>query len=167
VDKSNGYDEIAGQFVRARNQEIGAAIVCEWARSLPADATVLDLGCGHSEPVGRILTERGCWIFAVDASVRLLEEFRQRFPAATTEHAAVEESGFFARQFDGIIAWGLLFLLTEDRQAAVLRKAAVALKPNGKLLFTAPREAVRWKDAMTGNESVSLGKQEYRRILEA
>jgi len=167
VDRSNGYDEIAEQYVVARNPEIGAAIVRKWTESLKAGASVLDLGCGHGEPIGRILTERGCRIFAVDASKRLLEEFRKRFPAAITEHAAVQESEFFGQKFDGIVAWGLLFLLAAEAQPVVLRKMTKALKPNGRLLFTAPPEAVRWKDAMTRSESVSLGRKAYRRILQS
>jgi cyclopropane fatty-acyl-phospholipid synthase-like methyltransferase len=165
VDRSNGYEEIAERFIAARNPEESAEMVREWAESLPAGATVLDMGCGHGEPIGRILTEKGCRIYAMDASARLLEDFRKRFSGAATKQAAVEESDFFGRQFDGIVAWGLLFLLTEETQALALRKAAKALKPCGKLLFTAPREVVRWKDAMTGRESISLGRQEYRRIL--
>jgi SAM-dependent methyltransferase len=167
VDKSNGYDDVAEKFIAARNPDVGVAIVREWVKSLPAGASVLDLGCGHGEPVARILTERGCEIFAVDASPRLLVEFRKRFPAAITENAAVEESELFGREFDGTIAWGLLFLLTAETQELVLRKAAQALRTGGKLLFTAPREAVQWKDTMTGRESLSLGREEYQRILEA
>jgi hypothetical protein len=33
-------------------------------------------------------------------------------------------------------------------------------------LFTAPREACEWKDAMTGLRSESLGAPAYRRLLE-
>lgn len=165
MDQSNGYDEIAERFIAGRNPSTGAAIVHEWNRTLPEDASVLDLGCGHGEPVARILMERGSRVFGVDASLRLLEEFRRRFPGAMAEHAAVEESGFFERTFDGIIAWGLMFLLSAKTQAVVIQKAATALEPGGRFLFTAPREAVSWTDAITGRESLSLGREEYRRIL--
>lgn len=165
MDRSNGYEENAERFIAARNPDIGARIVREWIESLPAGASVLDLGCGHGEPAGRILMETGCRIFAVDASASLLAEFRKRFPTATAEQTAVEDSDFFRQSFDGILACGLLFLLRVETQELVLRKAAKALKPNGKLLFTAPRFAVRWKDAMTGRESISLGSEGYQRIL--
>src|SRR5262245_3471084 len=158
VDRSNGYDQVAERFVRTRNPEVGAVIVLEWAQSFLAGASVLDLSCGHGEPVARILAARGCQIFAVDASLRSGEEFRKRFPAAMAEHAAAE-SEFFKQKFDGIIAWGLLFLLAPETQMLILRKTAKALQSNGKLLFTAPREAVTWKDAIRGHNSVSLGEE--------
>ena len=166
MDKSNGYEEIAHRFMALRNLEIGAALVREWSRTLRQHASVLDLGCGHGEPVARILIEYGCNVFAVDASQSLLEEFRKRFPAVATEHATVEESEFFRRTFDGIVSVGLLFLLPPETQATAIGKVANALRPEGKFLFTAPREAVRWSDAMTGCESISLGSAEYQRILE-
>jgi hypothetical protein len=73
MDKSNGYEEIADCFVVSRNPEIGAAIVREWSRTLPQRVSVRDLRCGHGEPVARILIENECNVFAVDASLRLLE----------------------------------------------------------------------------------------------
>ena len=104
--------------------------------------------------------------FWCGASRRLLEEFRRRFPSAMAEHATVEESEFFGRRFAGIIAVGLMFLLAAETQAVVIGKAAKALQPGGRFLFTAPGEAVSWRDAMTGRESISLGREGYRRILE-
>src|SRR5580658_153445 len=55
VDPSNGYEEIAAQFIAARNGRIGAATVREWGRTLPAGSAVLDLGCGHGVPVSQTL----------------------------------------------------------------------------------------------------------------
>jgi len=167
MDGSNGYEAMAEQFIATRNPRMGAEIVRAWVDSLPAGAAVLDLGCGHGEPIGRILCAAQCRIFAVDASERLLQEFRKRFPAASAELASVEESRLFLGSFDGIVACGLLFLLAAETQKLVLRKAAKALNPEGKLLFTAPREAAGWRDALTGKESISLGREAYRRILEA
>jgi SAM-dependent methyltransferase len=109
--------------------------------------------------------ERGFAVLGVDASARMFAAFRERFPIAHAECAAVEDSGFFNRKFDGIVAWGLMFLLPAGAQALVIRKAARALKPGGRFLFTSPPQAVTWPDALTGRASVSLGVEEYRRIL--
>ena len=81
------------------------------------------------------------------------------------ECAAVEDSTFFDRSFDGIVAWGLMFLLPADTQRGVIGKAARALTPGGKFLFTSGAMADIWPDAMTGRESISLGAEQYREIL--
>ena len=164
-DKSNGYEEVAARFMSARNPDIGRATVSEWCRTLPRDASVLDLGCGHGVPVSQTLIEQGFTVFGVDASPTLLAAFHRRFPCVSTECSAVEDSGFFDREFDGAVAWGLLFLLPPRAQSLVVHKVARALKPGGKFLFTSPRERTAWRDALTGRESISLGAERYQQLL--
>ena len=56
-------------------------------------------------------------------------------------------------------------ILPEETQRTVLAKMAKALKPGGRLLFTAPRGAVTWMDSLTGLESRSLSAEEYESLL--
>jgi len=101
----------------------------------------------------------------VDASRKMVRAFQERFPRVPIECGAVEDSAYFNRAFDGIVAWGLLFLLPEATQAGVIIKIAKALNAGGLFLFNAPLAAVRWKDPVTNRESVSLGKQAYAELL--
>jgi 2-polyprenyl-3-methyl-5-hydroxy-6-metoxy-1,4-benzoquinol methylase len=166
-DKSNGYEQVAETFIARRNASIGVATVRHWSKTLPRGCSVLDLGCGHGEPISQALIDEGFAVYGVDASVKMISAFRLRFPSAYAECAAVEDSHFFARRFEGVVAWGLLFLLTPEVQRSVIHKVAKALHSGGKFLFTAPREAVTWRDALTGRESISLGSEMYRQILGA
>jgi len=165
-DKSNGYEEMAEHFMRARNPRIGPETVREWSKSLPRGASILELGCGHGM-ISRVLIEEGFDVFGVDASPKLIAAFRERFPGAHAQCAAVEDSDFFGRSFDAIVAWGLMFLLPADLQELVIRKAAQALNPGGRFLFTSTEQPVTWNDSLTGRESVSLGAEAYRRMLQA
>jgi 2-polyprenyl-3-methyl-5-hydroxy-6-metoxy-1,4-benzoquinol methylase len=167
TDKSNGYQGIAEHFLRARNPRIGPANVREWCRTLIPGCAVLDLGCGFGVPISQVLIEEGFDVFGVDASAKLIAEFRKRFPSAHAQCCAVEDSDFFGRTFDAIIAWGLLFLLPPDVQPAVIHKVAQALNPKGKFLFTSTEQPVTWKDSLTDRESISLGAERYRQILKA
>ena len=164
MDKSNGYEEIAETFIRARNARIGPDEVREWAREFAPGAEVLELGCGHGM-VSQVLVDQGLRLYAIDASPRLLAVFRQRFPDVETECAPAEASNYFGQTFDGVIAWGLMFLLPEETQRTVLAKVAKALKPGGRFLFTAPYAAVTWEDGLTGLESRSLGADAYESLL--
>jgi SAM-dependent methyltransferase len=164
-DKSHGYEALAETFSRIRNKRIGPAVVREWCRSLPPSSEVLDLGCGSGAPITEVLVEAGFAVYGVDASPTMIRAFQERFPQARAECCAVEESAFFAKTFDGAIAWGLMFLLPADVQVAVIAKVAKALKPGGRFLLTSPREALRWKDGMTDEESVSLGAEAYEALL--
>lgn len=163
-DASNGYEEFAETFIRARNSRIGPEMVRRWSRTLPAGCAVLELGCGHGV-ISQVLVEEGFELHAVDASRTLLAAFRKRFPSVPADLAAAEDSDYFGRGFDAVVAWGLMFLLPAETQRAVLGKVARALNPGGRFLFTAPEEVCAWRDSITDRESVSLGAVEYRGIL--
>ena len=163
-DPSNGYEAAAAEFM-ARRSEIGVATVRAWARSLAPGASILDLGCGHGAPVAAALLADGFDLYGVDASPTLTAEFRRRFPEAHVACEPVEESRFFSRTFDGVIAVGLLFLLPNAAQRDLLRRIAPALRRGGRLLFSAPADACVWTDVLSGRESRSLGDAEYRAIL--
>jgi SAM-dependent methyltransferase len=135
VDPSNGYEEIAGQFMAARNGRVGRATVREWGRTLPAGSSILDLGCGHGVPISQTLIEDGFAVYGVDASTQMIAAFRERFPGARAECSTVEDSTFFGRKFDGVIAWGLMFLLPVESQAAVIKKVAGALNSGRDVSF--------------------------------
>lgn len=165
-DRANGYEENADIYIRSRRPHIGVAIVRDWARNLSPGAEVLELGCGHGV-ISSVLVEAGLNLRAIDASPTLLNEFRKRFPDVPTDCCPAEESAFFSRSFDGILAWGLLFLLEEEIQRLLLKKTSNALRPGGRLLFTAPLEGVQWIDVMTLQLSRSLGAPAYKALLQS
>ncbi len=171
ADESNGYEEIAPLYTSRRGRRptvgdaIGAGVVRAWAERFAPNATVLDLGAGPGEPGTRILLEAGLTPFAIDASPTMVSAFRERFPGVAVEQGTAESSAYFGRSFDGVLAWGLLFLLGPDAQALVIAKVARALVPGGRFLFTAPTQVHEWNDATTGRASRSLGAEAYARLL--
>ncbi|MBD1399033.1 class I SAM-dependent methyltransferase [Pontibacter sp. JH31] len=170
MDKSNGYEDIADRFIESRGRNmkgIGSSSVREWARALPQGAAVLDLGCGTGIPISKVLMDEGMAVYGLDVSITLINEFRKNFPNAPVVCEAVEDSSFFNRKFDAVIAWGLIFLLPEDSQVKVIQKAAAALRSGGKLLFTAPYQKTEWTDVMTKQLSRSLGAEQYSKLLAA
>lgn len=60
-----------------------------------------------------------------------------------------------------------MFLLPEETQKVVIQKMANALYAGGKLLFTATSQQMKWKDAITAIESISLGAERYKDLLDA
>jgi SAM-dependent methyltransferase len=170
TDKSNGYEEVAPIFIAGRGRdgsETGASDVSDWSQMLPGGATVLDLGCGTGVPISQALIERGFNVYGVDASPTMVEAFRARFPAVPIVCAAVEESDLFGRTFDGVVAWGLFFLLDVEVQCKLIEKIADVLRSGGRLLFTAPSQSCSWRDILTGRISISLGYEAYQNALEA
>lgn len=169
--KSTSYEDVAAEFIAGRGSNssgIGASVVADWSKTLPPGATVLDLGCGTGVPISQTLIEHGFKVYGVDASPSIVAAFQARFPSVPVECADVEDSDFFARTFDAVVAWGLFFLLDAEVQRKLIKKIAGALQPGGRFLFTAPRETGPFSpDIMTGRPQFSLGYEEYRKALEA
>jgi len=170
-DRPKGYEGVAPEFLAGRGSPkssgIGARDVRAWAGRLPPGAAVLELGCGTGMPITRELVEEGLEVYAVDAAPTLVAAFQRNFPGVPVVCETAESSALFDRQFDAVLAWGLLFLLSPDDQRTVLARMGQVLKPGGRLLFTSPPEPIEWNDAMTGLHSQSLGRTEYLRLLEA
>lgn len=164
-DPSNGWEAVAPHFIReGRRSSVGVAVVTAWTRELPHGSVLLDLGCGPGVPRSAPLHERGD-VYAIDASPSLARAYQERFPAAQMACEAAESSVLFGQRFDGVLAWGLLFLLPAAAQAEVIRRVAGALTSGGRFLLTAPRQTGRWADNSTGRESVSLGDAAYRALF--
>jgi 2-polyprenyl-3-methyl-5-hydroxy-6-metoxy-1,4-benzoquinol methylase len=163
-DGANGYEEYAEIFMRARNLKIGLSVMRQWASQLAPGSELLELGCGHGV-ISQVLLEAGVKLSVVDASPTLLREFHSRFPDVEVECSTAQKSELLSRKYDGVVACGLIFLLTETDQRSVLRRAADALRPNGRLVFTAPNEALTWNDSITEMPSLSLGATVYEALL--
>src|SRR5262249_41916013 len=69
-----------------------------------------------------------------------VQAFRRNLPNVSVICEAVEDSTFFDRTFDGVVAWGLIFLLPAEAQRHLIRRIAGILVPGGRLLFTASAE---------------------------
>lgn len=167
MDSAEAYEFHAREFLHGRDSsEIGSRVVDQWARTLCRGATVIELACGGGYPISRVLEAAGLQLWAIDSSPTLVAEFRSRFPNIPVECARVQESDFFQRKYEGAIAIGLLFLLSESDQAALIAQVAEILVPKGRFLFMAPIEIGKWNDLNTGLECISLGRERYGDLLE-
>lgn len=170
MDKSNGYEGIASDFLKYRGTAIngiGKSAVSKWALTFQPGSVILDVGCGTGIPVSRVLVDAGMIVYGIDASPTLANAFHENFPDLPIACEAAEESAFFGRQFDGIISIGLMFLLSGEAQIMLINKVSAALKPGGKFVFTATYIAHTWNDIMTGLLSISLGAGKYRELIAA
>jgi SAM-dependent methyltransferase len=173
MDRSSGYEEISEEFLArrgngsTRSTAIGVKEVRQWAKTLPRSGSVIDLGCGPGFPITAVLVEEGLHVFGVDAAPSFVAAFQRNLPGTPILCEAVQESRFFDRTFDAVLAIGLMFLLKAEDQHHLIQRFAQTLVPGGRLLFTATAKPATWNDAMTGLESISLGAEQYRELLRA
>ena len=165
-DPANGYEAVAQGFIdHRRNSDVGVAAVRYWANTLVPEATILDIGCGNGIPITGALVKDGYTLYGIDASTTMIGSYRQHFPDLAVACEPVETSTFFDRKFDGVVAWGLMFLLSESVQVELILRISTILHPGGQFLFTSPKAACTWTDVLSGVESRSLGAEKYKRAL--
>jgi 2-polyprenyl-3-methyl-5-hydroxy-6-metoxy-1,4-benzoquinol methylase len=169
-------DDIAGIYER-RARELDATRsralfergwLARFAALLPAKASVLDLGCGHGEPIARWLTAQDFSVTGVDTSPTLLTLCRQRFPTHDWIENDMRDLAL-QRQFDGLIAWDSFFHLPQDDQRAMFATFRAHAAANAALMFTSGPD----HGEATGDHAgealyhASLAPEEYRALLSA
>jgi cyclopropane fatty-acyl-phospholipid synthase-like methyltransferase len=70
-----------------------------------------------------------------------MSAFRERYPEVPGACEAADASSFFDRRYDGIVAWGLMFLLASAAERCLIKNVARTLTPGGRFLFTAPSQS--------------------------
>jgi len=173
MDRSNGYEAVSEEFLARRGSSgtrstaIGVKEVRKWAITLPRGSSVIDLGCGPGFPITAVLVEEGLQVFGVDAAPSFVAALQRNLPGIPIVCESVLESRLFDRAFDAVLSIGLMFLLKAEEQDRLIQRFAEILVPGGRLLFTSTAKPAVWNDAMTGLESVSLGAEEYKKLLGA
>jgi 2-polyprenyl-3-methyl-5-hydroxy-6-metoxy-1,4-benzoquinol methylase len=94
MDRSSGYEAVSAEFLerrgsgRNRSTAIGVKEVRNWARKLPRQSRVIDIGCGPGFPITVVLIEEGLNVFGVDAAPSFVFAFQRNLPG-TPSHSGV------------------------------------------------------------------------------
>ena len=132
-----GYDLIAKDWKAARTRlpDKDRALFDCFIENLPANARLLDLGCGHGLPVIGLLSGEGREITGVDGSQKLLDQARENFPGAIFEQGDIQTYQI-NQDFDGVILWDVLFHLPRETHRAILEKIHALLPNDGQLILS-------------------------------
>ncbi len=103
--------------------------------ALPASAKVLDLGCGHGQPLAKWLMDQGFELTGVDVSPELIDMAQTRFPDADWIVADMRE-WTSDQTFDGLLAWDSLFHLRPEAQRRMFERISRLMNDGGALMLT-------------------------------
>ncbi len=162
------YNKIATWFSENRPSTLmEKSYLDDMIDRLPANATILDLGCGTGNPILKYLVSKNINVIGVDASNAMLEIAQKDFPAV---EFILQDMRLLSlnKKFDAIIAWHSYFHLPATAQPAMFERFKEHLNPDGILLFTSGTErSEAW--GMNGGENLfhaSLNTKEYENLLE-
>ena len=130
------YEKHAQAFDRDRGRSLfEKSWLDRFLSLLPKSASVLDIGCGHGEPIAAYLVQQGCQVIGVDSAPSLIALCRERFPA---QHwIAADMRGLsLGQQFDGVVAWDSFFHLTFDDQRRMFPLFRDHAASRAALMFT-------------------------------
>lgn len=133
-----GYDAIADRYAGWQESIAGdprGRYVARLLGLLPAEADILEIGCGQGVEPTPTLAERGR-LTAIDVSGAQLERARAAVPEAVLVHGDVTEAEFAPASFDSVVA---LYSLTHVPRALLpdlFARVAAWLRPDGILLAT-------------------------------
>ncbi len=133
---------------------------------LPAEGRVLDVGCGAGEPIAKYFIEHGFKLTGLDASTKMLEISRARYPVASWIEMDMRQLKLDV-EFDGIISWDGFFHLNQEEQRQTLVLFAKHLNSNGSLLLTIGHKSGEVTGIVEGEDVYhsSLAPDEYKTIL--
>jgi SAM-dependent methyltransferase len=120
---------------RSRDLTVEQGWLDRFVSLLPTNATILDIGCGHSEPIAQYLIEQGFDVGGVDSSPSLISLCRNRFPDREWLVADMRTLEL-GRTFGGLVAWDSLFHLCHEDQRRMFPIIKRHAAPGAALLFT-------------------------------
>jgi len=109
-------------------------LLVEWLQYLPADASLLDLGCGGGQDAGN-LAQRGYRVVGLDRTGALLSAGRRRYRSLPLVRADLRDLPFQAMSFDGLWAAASLMHLPKPDARRALTDLFRLVRPSG--LFAA------------------------------
>jgi predicted TPR repeat methyltransferase len=150
------YDLIADHWIHARQNlpPLDRALIDAFRARLPAQARVLDLGCGTGHPIGTLLAAQGCLLHGIDRSAALLAEARRNLPHASFAQAELEDCTI-GGPWHGVVCFDVLFHLPRSTHDAILQRVLESLTPGGMLVLTSggsANDAGPFTDTMFGVE---------------
>ena len=134
---------------------------------LPVDPSILDVGCGSGNPIGRYLVENGCALTGIDSSSELIEIAHKSIPEADWMVSDMRNLRIGAK-FNGILAWNSIFHLTPDDQRQMFPVFERHAAPAAALMFTSGPSLGDAIGEFEGEALYhsSLGGDDYRTLLD-
>jgi SAM-dependent methyltransferase len=125
----DGYNAIADRYLAERTRDSDdVRLLSDFMARLPANAKVLDAGCGAGIPVSQTLSER-FQVTGVDFSEAQIELARKHVPKASFLCEDMTKLDFPESTFDGIVSYYAIIHISREEHGALLANFHRILKP--------------------------------------
>ncbi|MEK7237540.1 MAG: class I SAM-dependent methyltransferase [Nitrospirota bacterium] len=118
-----------------KRRQRSSPLLADWLTRLPADARLLDLGCGGGQDADD-LAQRGYRVVGLYRTSALLSAGRRRYPSLPLVRADLRQLPFPATSFDGLWAAASLMHLPKPVARRILTDLCSLVRPGGLLAAT-------------------------------
>lgn len=136
----SGYDHIAQRYLEWVQRDFASKkpftrlrYLHKLLERLPAQAQILELGCGAGIPCTYLLAQHG-HVTGIDISAAQIALARQHIPDATLVQADMMLLSFPPASFDAVTAFYSLIHLPRAEQVVLIERLAAWLRPGGWFL---------------------------------
>ncbi len=130
-----GYNSIADRYLAERTRDSqDVRLLDDFIERLPADAKVLDAGCGAGVPISLILSEK-FEVTGIDFSEAQIELAEKNVPRANFVCQDMTKLDFAENTFDGICSYYAIIHIPREEHQPLLANFHRMLKPGGFALL--------------------------------
>ena len=136
----SGYDRIAQRYLEFAQRNLAwekpsarMEYLHKLLERLPAQAQLLELGCGAGVPCTQLIAQHG-HVTGIDISAAQVALAKQHIPDATLIQADMMTLTFPLASFDAIVAFYSIIHLPRPEQAVLIERLATWLRPGGWFL---------------------------------
>src|SRR6185436_377304 len=130
-----GYNAIANRYLAQRTRDSeDVRLLDDLIERLPANAKVLDAGCGAGIPISQMLSEHFD-VTGVDFSEAQVELAKQHVPRANFICRDMTKLDFPENTFDGICSYYAIIHIPREEHQSLLANFYRMLKPSGVALL--------------------------------
>jgi SAM-dependent methyltransferase len=136
VDVKRLWEDVSGTYARRRDPDgPDAALIDDLIESLPADARVLDVGCGDGARTLANLPEGSVGLDLARAGLSMAAD---KAPGGHLVQGDMTALPLSADSVDGVTAYHAVFHVPRGQHPDVYEAFARVLRPGGRLLMTLP-----------------------------
>jgi ubiquinone/menaquinone biosynthesis C-methylase UbiE len=130
-----GYNTIAKRYLAERTRDSeDVRLLHDYMERLPANAKVLDAGCGAGIPISQLLSEH-FHVTGVDFSEAQIELAKKNVPGAEFLCEDMTKLDFPENSFDGITSYYAIIHIPREEHQPLLANFHRMLKPGGLALL--------------------------------
>lgn len=130
-----GYNFIANRYLAERTRDSeDVRLLNDFMERLPANAEVLDAGCGAGIPISQMLSEH-CRVTGVDFSEAQIELAKNNVPDVKFLCRDMTKLEFPENTFDGICSYYAIIHIPREEHQPLLANFYRMLKPDGFVLL--------------------------------